>query len=316
MRAQRNKKKMMMAVTAGFILSLIIFGYLNNLNKSLKEKESKLKENETLLSSLQAKNGAISSIISGPRGFALVAKSNLYAGTKLRSGMLESREVALRDIETQVFQVPEELNGKVLLTNISAGQPVLKSNIDLGSFDIPIGMRAITIPMEFIQGLASSISVGSRVDVVSASMNGSSEVVAQNVKVISFEKNGSRDQGMSPNSPNTLSAITVEIPPNASSKIVGATARGKVQLLLRNSKDKSVIKPPAKPINPITQKRDVTLPPPPSALTPINNVNKKTLPELPQPINPMQSKPGAGSPKVELIKADEKQDVLFNSNNL
>lgn len=326
MRAQKNKKRMMIAMTAGLVLAMIIFGYLSNLNSALKEKESKLKEQDSLLASLQEKT---TDIVNGPKGFALVAKGNIYPGTKLKSEMLEIKEIPMKGIENDIFQDVGPIKGKMVVATVMAGQPILKTNLDLNYFDIPNGMRAVTIPIEFIQGLASYINVGSRIDVVSSSTNDKqSDVVLQNVKVLAFEKNGASNSNSDEQKPTAgnVSAITLEIPAIASANLVSALSRGKIQLLMRNVADGSIVRNrvvrPKTEQNYQTPRGGFTLPPAPTQISPIpNKTITSALPEIPSPARPGQGLTGNTAliktgPVVEVIKAGEKQQVQFNNNDL
>jgi len=325
MRAQKQKRRIMIAVVVALILALIVFGYVNNLSKSLQDKESKLKANESLLSNLKSKSDDLSKAITGPKGYALCAKNNIYAGTKLTSDMMEVKEIALEDNANNVFQDAESVRGKVVLTNIEAGDPVLKNNLDLNTFDIPSGMRVITIPADLVQGLASYIDVGAKIDIVSSSTNNTSQVILQNIQVLSLGKNTATNNTAKTGVINT---ITLEIPASASAKLVSALSQGKIQLLMRNIADKSIIKDDsskihtAKQLNtPKNTKNGFVLPPAPSQIKKIigkglKGLNK--LPELPGPAQPpMATSPMSSGPSVEVIKASEKQpDVQFDNNNL
>lgn len=329
MRSQKRQKKIMIAVTIAVILSMVIFGYINNLNRSIKEKDSQLKENQTLLSQIKDKGKDLGNVIEGPSTYAIVAKNNIYAGSRLTPAMLEMKQIPVKDNADNYFQNADIVSGKVVIANIMAGQPVLKANLDLNSFNIPNGMRLITISSDFVQGLASYINVGAKVDVVSASNNNPSQVVLQNVQVTALGKAATSSSSSSGNNSSSgsnnesiVSSITLQIPAGSSAKLVSALSQGKIQILLRNSGDNSVVAAAPKKIKPATSNfarprlnvaRSFSLPPAPR----FNTSKLNALPSLPAPASPAMNPSRFNyGPKVEVIRAGEKQDVQFNSNNI
>ena len=78
--------------------------------------------------------------------------------------------------------------GKIAAQDILAGKIVTNEDIlamSENSLNIPSGMRAITIPTSLIQGLASYIYIGSKIDLIS--IKSPPEFIAQNIKIIALE---------------------------------------------------------------------------------------------------------------------------------
>jgi Flp pilus assembly protein CpaB len=173
-------------------------------------------------------------------------------------------------------------------------------------------MRALTIPIEYIQGLASYITTGTKVDIVSATKSETKEsnLIVQNVEVVSFEMQTrvGGDTGTPP--VNSISAVTFQIPAAAIPKVVEAVVKGKIQIATRNNADKEQITVAVKP-KPITTSfnappiKALPLPYPTSTFSlPPLNASDLPMPAAP----PKKAKPVK---KVEFIQANVKTDLSF-----
>jgi len=100
------------------------------------------------------------------------------------------------------------------------------------------GMRAVTIPVDDVSGVAGFITPGDRVDIVliRSGETMSADVILQNVKVVTV------DQGADEASTGAkiANAVTVEVSSENARKLALAKATGKLSLTLRAAGDDAI----------------------------------------------------------------------------
>jgi pilus assembly protein CpaB len=125
-------------------------------------------------------------------------------------------------------------------------------------------MRALTVRVDDVIGVAGFLLPGNRVDIVAVrrppgGRSAVSETLLQNVKVLAVDQTTSPDK----NEPVVVRAVTLELTPKQAEQLAEATEEGKVRLTLRNPLDSvtvaaapepSPVAPPPKP-KPATPKR-------------------------------------------------------------
>jgi pilus assembly protein CpaB len=100
-------------------------------------------------------------------------------------------------------------------------------------------MRAVSVRVDDVVGVAGFLLPGNFVDVVSAYQKESetySETVIQNVRVLAVDQTASSDK----NEPVIVRAVTLEVTPEDAERLVLAKQRGAIQLALRNPLDTMV----------------------------------------------------------------------------
>jgi pilus assembly protein CpaB len=117
---------------------------------------------------------------------------------------------------------------------------------------IPEGMRALSIQVNSIIGVAGFVLPGSRVDLIligvpPSEVNGArageqaSKIILENLQVIAAGQNVQRDvEGK----PQTVQVVTLLLSPEQAEKVALATGEGRIQLALRNPLDKEAAEPP------------------------------------------------------------------------
>jgi pilus assembly protein CpaB len=137
------------------------------------------------------------------------------------------------------FSKPEEVVGLVALQKVLAGEILLKqqfakqaSGSTLAAL-LPSRMRAITVPVNDVVGVAGFLLPGNRVDVVEArvvNQRAVTDTVLRNLEVLAVDQTDSRDKS----SPVLVRAVTVEVTPPQAEILVKAMTEGKIQLTLRS----------------------------------------------------------------------------------
>jgi pilus assembly protein CpaB len=152
-------------------------------------------------------------------------------GTKI-----EGRHVAviqmLKDTAPDgAFRAAAQVEGKIALSEIMKGEILLaKRFTDQGagstlSAVVGENMRAVSVRVNDVVGVAGFLLPGNRVDVVAAYRDRQdmfSETVVQNVKVLAVDQTASSDK----NEPVVVRAVTLEVTPADAEKLILAEQRG------------------------------------------------------------------------------------------
>jgi len=171
-------------------------------------------------------------------------------GTKI-----EERHVRLIDLPND--GVPEEavLNledtiGKVATLDIARGEVLLSGRLaehTAGSTLAALvreNMRAITVRVDDVVGVAGFLLPGNYVDVVSARLNRDrravTETILQKIKVLAVDQKAATDE----NEPVIVRAVTLEVTPDQSEALVKARSEGSIQLTLRNPNEVQIAEAP------------------------------------------------------------------------
>jgi pilus assembly protein CpaB len=158
---------------------------------------------------------------------------------------------------------------------------------------IPPGLRAVSVKVNEVIGVAGYVLPGTRVDVV-ATVNPTqqptdvtSKVILTNVQVLAAGTKIERD--VEKNKPIAVSVVTLLVDPSESEKLTLAANEGKIQLALRNPLDKAT--PVTRGVKPAVLLGVVATTP-----RPVGTVAKHMPPPLPPPADPT----------VEIIRGDKR----------
>ena len=189
--------------------------------------------------------------IDAQRKAAPPARSIVVAGKPLRFGD-ELNSAALREMPWPENALPAGAFGKiadltsgkrVVLMPIDTNEAVLASKITgpgqraTLSAMLSDGMKAVTIRVNDVEGVAGFVLPGERVDVVltrtGEKNNAVNDVVLQNVRVLAVDQLA--DQRA--DKPAVVKAVTLEVDPTDGQKIALAATVGTLSLLLRKAGD-------------------------------------------------------------------------------
>jgi pilus assembly protein CpaB len=142
----------------------------------------------------------------------------------------------------------EEVVGRVLIRPLASNEPVSRDAIaadGVGSSvpnAIPPGMRAISVKVNDVVGVAGFAVPGSRVDVLVAlrgDRDSLARAVASNVQVLAVGTRSEIEQGRTPQS-EAATVVTLLVAPADAERITLASMQGSITLTLRNPLDPSV----------------------------------------------------------------------------
>jgi pilus assembly protein CpaB len=169
-------------------------------------------------------------------------------GTKVEGRHLRTMEVTKDSAPENAFRTVEDVEGKVATVAIARGEILLKDRFadhETGSTLAALvqeNMRAVTVRVDDVVGVAGFLLPGNRVDVVATRMDRGSdrataETILRNLRVLAVDQTASTEQ----NDPVIVRAVTLELTPKDSEKLVKAREEGSIQLTLRNPLDDHVV---------------------------------------------------------------------------
>ena len=174
----------------------------------------------------------------------LVAKQALGYGTTIKPGNLQWVEWPKSVVPPGAFTSVEELLGekgdqkRIVLRSIEPGEPVLEGKITkFGesprmSMNLGAGMRAVSIKIDAVSGVAGFVAAGDRVDILLTRTQQdqlTSSVIIQDVTVIAVDQRAN-SEGSSPRLGRT---VTVEVDTVEAQKLALAQQVGRLSLTLR-----------------------------------------------------------------------------------
>jgi pilus assembly protein CpaB len=142
------------------------------------------------------------------------------------------------------FQREEHVEGKVATVDVARGEILLRERFadheggsTLAAL-VQANMRAVTLRVDDVVGVAGFLLPGNRVDVLSTRIENSTrravtETILQNIKVLAVDQTARTER----NDPVIVRAVTLELTPPQSEQLVKAREEGRIQLTLRNPLD-------------------------------------------------------------------------------
>jgi pilus assembly protein CpaB len=180
----------------------------------------------------------------------VVASKPLNVGTTIKPGDVTVSKVPLAAFPKSGFSKVEEVLDRPVVSNILAEEAVIEGRLAPRGAGaglapvIPVGMRAVTVRVNDVVGVAGFVLPGMRVDVTVTGRPSSSNetlttTVLQNITVLSA------GQTMAPDSRGAAinaQTVTLLVSPEQAEIIVLAGSEGRIQLILRNGSDNEVQK--------------------------------------------------------------------------
>jgi pilus assembly protein CpaB len=181
----------------------------------------------------------------------VVARTTLFFGNRINADQIREISWPADSVPPGAFSSVQELldaeKPRTVLRTIEANEPILASKISGAgekatlSAIITEEMRAMTIRVNDVIGVAGFIVPGDRVDVLLTRDAGSgrdqanqiTDILLQNVKVLGIDQLASDNQ----EKPVVVEAVTVEVSPEQSQKLTLASQVGSLTLALRNVLD-------------------------------------------------------------------------------
>jgi pilus assembly protein CpaB len=160
-----------------------------------------------------------------------------------------------------------ELVGRGLLAPVRMNEAFLDSRIadkDSGGglpIIIPEGMRAVSVKVDEVIGVAGFVLADTRVDVLvtlsarTESTPPTTRVILQNVRVLSAGQTYQRDDE---GTPISVAVITLLVTPEQAERLTLAANEGRIQLALRNTLDVAEVDTPGSRLNSLVEQTRTT----------------------------------------------------------
>ena len=236
----------------------------------------------------------------------VVADRPIQLGTRLDSTNLRLISWPGDGAIAGSFTRIEDCAGRALLTDMAVNEPVLESKLapkEAGAglpATIPEGMRAVSVAVNEVNGVAGFVIPGTMVDIlVTARLSGKTSdpdnnitrVILENVRVLAAGQQVEQDRE---GKPQKVPVVTLLVTPEDATKLTMASTEGKIQLALRNTIDAKLTNPP-----PVLQAVLFTGPVAPAP--PVRTSVHKAVPAGPPPYS------------VEVITGSKKETKTFDN---
>lgn len=226
--------------------------------------------------------------------YVAIATMDLSIGTEIDSKHIILKAIPKSLATKSTIENREDILGMIAKDPIYKGDLIRKERLfvkgegsTLASL-ITTNMRAISIRVNDVVGVAGFLLPGNRVDILSTmESNGkiTTEVVLANIKILAIDQRAAQSE----NTPQLVRAVTVEVRLDQAESLLTAKSQGSLQLALRNPIDN----------NTTVNKAPVL------AKQPIDTVTKPIKKVQPLRVRSTRS----NNRKVEIIRGTEKESV-------
>ena len=173
----------------------------------------------------------------------VVAAIEIPFGTKIDKSHVKVSNFPKGSVPEAAFIDKEKVIGKIVQRKYIANEVLLEPQVKdyLGgstlSALITEGMRAVSVRVNDVVGVAGFIAPGNKVDIIATRSKGSTYPLLSNVKVLAIGQLASPDQAK----PAVVNSLTLELTPEEARKVVDAGRKGSLYFTLRNPLDDSQI---------------------------------------------------------------------------
>jgi pilus assembly protein CpaB len=187
----------------------------------------------------------------------VVAASPLQLGTRVGANNLRLIAWPADEPVAGAFSRIEDCANRALITPVATNELILDSKLaakESGAglpATIPQGMRALSVAVNDVVGVAGFVMPGTMVDVlvtgkVGGGNRGSEDsitrTILENVRVLAAGQKIEQDRE---GKPQTVPVITLLVSPEDAGRLAMASTEGKIQLALRNTVDTKKVEPPS-----------------------------------------------------------------------
>jgi pilus assembly protein CpaB len=241
----------------------------------------------------------------------VLAASDLQLGAQVQKDDLMVVPFPEGSVPAGTFSNPDDVVGVGVVSPIVKHEPILKTKLAAKEAGtglppvIPEGMRAISVRVDEVIGVAGYVLPGNHVDVVTTASPTSdhadvtSKIVLSNVQVLTA---GTRmEQSAEDGKPVAVNVVTLLVRPEQTERLALASTEGKIQLALRNPLDQGAPETPGIKPAALLGSGSSARPPAPAP---------RTKPAGTKPAAKVASAPAAEAappaPTVEIIRGDKR----------
>jgi pilus assembly protein CpaB len=185
----------------------------------------------------------------------VVAATAMQLGTRVDASNLKLIPWPSGQPVAGMFNSIEQASNRALITPVAANEMILDSKLapkEAGAglpAVIPEGMRAMSVAVNDVIGVAGFVTPGTKVDVlVTGKLVGSNHgdedtitrTILENISVLAAGQKIEQDRE---GKPQTVPVITLLVSPEDAARLAMASTQGKIQLALRNTVDSKRVEP-------------------------------------------------------------------------
>jgi pilus assembly protein CpaB len=187
----------------------------------------------------------------------VIAARPLGVGVNVKPDDIKLSKVPVEQFPKGAFSKVQDVIDRPVISNILLDEPILEGRLaargsGLGlAPTIPVGMRAVSVKVNEVVGVAGFVLPGMRVDVLVTgrppgdNSGSTTTTVLQNILVLSAGQTIQPDaRGQAINAP----VVTLLVTPEQAEICTLAGAEGRIQLVLRNGSDQGIEKTPGRKI--------------------------------------------------------------------
>src|SRR5262245_725111 len=187
--------------------------------------------------------------VTAPTQPVVVAAADLSLGAELKAEHVKVLSFPAGQAPEGSFAGPQEVVGRGLVVSVVKGEPILPSKLAAKEAGaglppvIPDGMRAVSVRVNEVIGVAGYVLPGTHVDVIATASptqqttDTTSKVVLANVLVLTAGTRMEQDQ--KEGKPVQVTVVTMAVTPEQAELLALASTEGKIQLALRNPLDQT-----------------------------------------------------------------------------
>src|SRR5919109_1237327 len=185
--------------------------------------------------------------VTTPTQPVVVAAADISLGTELKKEDLTVANFPAGQAPEGAFARVADVVGRGVISPLVKNEPVISAKLASKEAGvglppvIPEGMRAVSVRVNEVIGVAGYVLPGTRVDVVATASptnqpgDTTSKVVLANVQVLT---SGTRmEQDQKDGKPMQVTVVTMLVTPEQAERLALASTEGKIQLALRNPLD-------------------------------------------------------------------------------
>lgn len=182
----------------------------------------------------------------------VTAAMSIPFATKVEGRHLKLTEIPAGVMPEGAFTELSQVEGKVSTTSISRGEILVSERFASHTRGSTLAalvaenMRAVTVRVDDVIGVGGFLLPGNTVDVLAArkdrNQRATIETILTNIKVLAVDQTAATEE----NEPVIVRAVTLEMTPKQTEKLVKARTEGSIQLTLRNPEEQDIVPEPVK----------------------------------------------------------------------
>ena len=186
----------------------------------------------------------------------VVATRPLSVGVMVKPPDIKVVKIGTEGFPKGAFSKVEEVLDRPVVSNILLDEPILEGRLAVKGSGlglaptIPVGMRAVSVRVNDVAGVAGFVLPGMRVDVLVTGRppndpGSVTSTVLQNIQVLSAGQTIQADaKGQAIQAPT----VTLLVTPEQAEVLTLSNSEGRIQLVLRNSSDQTIEKTPGRAV--------------------------------------------------------------------